>query len=103
MSTSSKAKPKLVVRRVPKSTTKKKSSETEKKPTGPAAAPTEVFARWKSGARINELVKEFKLTRPAIRRQLLAAAGGREAFKALRQQGAGGTSLKAKIPNSKEG
>jgi hypothetical protein len=64
-------------------------------------AASEVFAKWKAGAKIAELVKTFKLTRPQVRRQLLLGAGSREAFKALRKQGAGGTLAKAKQGEAK--
>lgn len=66
------------------------------KATAKKGAPSEVFARWKAGAQISELVKTFKLTRPQIRRQLLEGAGGRDAFKKLRKEGAGGTLAKGK-------
>jgi hypothetical protein len=52
--------------------------------------PDPVFTEWKKGARISELVKTHKLSRSEIRRRLVAAAGGRDAFRALRKAGAGG-------------
>jgi hypothetical protein len=61
------------------------------KPPAKKGTTNEVFAKWKAGAKISELVKAFKLTRPQVRRYLLSGAGSREAFKALRKQGAGGT------------
>lgn len=87
----------------PKTPAKKpaaKKPATSKVPPAKAAT-NEVFARWKAGARISELVKTFKLTRPQVRRQLLQGAGSREAFKALRKQGAGGTTEKTKKAVSK--
>lgn len=77
----------------PKTPAKKPVSKeaTAKKPVTKKGAPSEIFAKWKAGAPIHELVKTFKLSRPQVRRQLLLGAGSREAFKALRKQGAGGT------------
>ena len=84
----------------PATSTPESKKPTTKKPTvkKPGAAKpakkaqtSEVFARWKAGARISELVKTFKLFRPQVRRQLLEGAGSRESFKVLRKHGAGGT------------
>jgi len=72
------------------------AKEGAKPTTAKKGAISEVFAKWKAGAKIAELVKAFKLTRPQVRRQLLLGAGSREAFKALRKQGAGGTLAKDK-------
>lgn len=68
----------------------KRKAKSEPKPE-PAKPASVLFERWKSGARIAELVTEFKMTRSNIRRALTQAAGGKDAFKALRATGAGGT------------
>lgn len=85
-----------------KASAKKPVAKKGAKPTAAKkGAPNEVFAKWKAGAKIAELVKTFKLTRPQVRRQLLNGAGSREAFKALRKQGAGGTLAKDKQGEAK--
>lgn len=57
-----------------------------------------VFAEWKKGARISELVKTHTLSRAEIRRRLVKGAGSRDAFKELRKAGAGGPMTKATNP-----
>lgn len=67
-----------------------------------SGAGSDIFARWKAGTRISELVTEFKQSRPQIRKQLLLGAGSREAFAALRKQGAGGlVAQRGKPPETK--
>lgn len=53
--------------------------------------PHPAFEAWKNGASIRDLVVEHKMTRSQMRKLLTTAAGGKDAFKALRAQGAGGS------------
>lgn len=71
-----------------------KKSAKAKKPAPPAEAPVvqdQVFTDWRSGVSIAELVVTYKLTRSQCRRRLTDAAGGKDKFRELRSQGAGGT------------
>lgn len=57
---------------------------------GPSGPDAELFERWKNGTTIHELVSETKMSRSSMRKLLTKAAGGKDKFKELRAQGAGG-------------
>lgn len=57
----------------------------------PKPAAPEIAERWKAGASIRDLVAEFKITRSQCRKIITAAVGGKDAFRQLREQGAGGS------------
>lgn len=63
---------------------KTKTPEKEKRAKDP------LTEAWLGGTPIKDLVAEFGKTRSQIRRHLTEAVGGREKFRALRAQGAGG-------------
>lgn len=62
----------------------------EKHPAPGTVSLNDVFTRWKAGARISDLCKEFKLSRPQVRRHIMLGAGSSAAFNQLRKAGAGG-------------
>lgn len=59
---------------------------------GVATPLSEAFRRWKDeNAQISVLASELNIKRSKLRRTLIAMAGGKEQFRALRSTGAGGT------------
>lgn len=51
------------------------------------------FIAWSAGTSLKALVQEHGGSRSAMRKRLTAAAGGKEQFRALRAQGAGGSTV----------
>lgn len=67
--------------------------QTAKKSKASSAPYGAEFERWKNGTQLSTLATELKVKRSKLRRAFQQHAGGKDAFKKLRTEGAGGTTL----------
>ena len=59
----------------------------------PAAAEDPAYAAWSQGTSLKALVQQYGGSRSAMRKRLTTAAGGKDNFRTLRAQGAGGKTV----------